>query len=650
MNKVINDSMNSESSTENVFEILRFFFARTKLSPNEANLAIAQLAAWIKLSVTEQISERHSFRTFRDEAAHGTAASFKTIEQSLTESSNEVWRLAFEGMNRNLESNYGIDPSLLHLLDSVYATFSTKSINWSQIAAPFNTDEIVYLPDEVISLAITLLELAPNEQVYGAFQSTLGMALKASQTNKMFLECESRSSLVACIAILADNLQIAFSDPISEPYFTDGGKLKLFDKTLLSTRFGARQARPIFDVFNRFTDKGNYSESSEVQHILAQTAKRAVVIVPNGLLFRTTSSEREFKKKLIESGCLKAVIALPAGLLNGSALPINLLVLDKTEKSENAFFIDASTQAFVEPRRERRSSRNRLINAAEILELFKLRTATTKSRFITRQECEESDYDLLVSKFFLSIEEENIEVTLSKSKTTPLSDLATIIRGQAVKAGTEPTRYQYCEVGAIDIWGSGLITGPLQKNVYIDVKEAYSDSFQSLVLEPGDLVLAVKGSVGIVGLVPDWMGMSTPKVPLIRMEDMADITDTEGVIASPLNWIVGQSYVIIRPHKEIVDKMTRKKSPGMAPEVLLMYLKSALAQTWIKSKAAGSTVPLLKTQYIQTLPVIVPSLENQELIKQRHEKLCKIEDQKNQLECDARELLDEPWPTEWISD
>ena len=170
------------------------------------------------------------------------------------------------------------------------------------------------------------------------------------------------------------------------------------------------------------------------------------------------------------------------------------------------------------------------------------------------------------------------------------------------------------------------------------------------MLAPVDLVLAVKGSVGIVGLVPEWMEMSTSKVPLIRMEDMSDVTDTDGVIASPLNWIVGQSYVIIRPHKEIVDKMTRKKSPGMAPEVLLMYLKSALAQTWIKSKAAGSTVPLLKTQYIQTLPVIVPSQENQELIKQRHKRLCEIEDQKNQLECDARELLDETWPTEWISE
>lgn len=650
MNKVINDSMNSVPSTENVFEVLRFFFARTKLSPNEANLAIAQLAAWIKLSVSEQISGRHSFKTFRDEAAHGAIVSFKAIEKSLTESSNEVWRFAFEGMNRNLESNYGIDPSLLHLLDSVYADFSQKQIPWSQIAASFNKDTHVSLPDEVTSLAVKLLNLQPTEQVYGAFQSTLSMALEASKTNPTFIECEVWSALTACIAILAENMQVAFSDPISEPSFTDGGKLRQFDKSLLSTRFGVRHDRPIFDVFNRFSDKGNFTESSEVQHILAQTVKRAVVIVPNGLLFRTTSSEREFKKKLMESGWLKAVIALPAGLLNGSTVPINLLVIDKTEKSENAFFIDASTQAFVEPRRERRSSRNRLINTSEILELFKLRTATTKSRFITLQECEESDYDLLVSKFFLSIEEENIEVTLAKSKTTPLSDLATIIRGQAVKVGTEPTRYKYCEVGAIDIWGSGLITGPLQKNVYIDVKEAYSDSFQSLVLEPGDLVLAVKGSVGIVGLVPEWMEMSTSKVPLIRMEDMSDVTDTDGVIASPLNWIVGQSYVIIRPHKEIVDKMTRKKSPGMAPEVLLMYLKSALAQTWIKSKAAGSTVPLLKTQYIQTLPVIVPSQENQELIKQRHKRLCEIEDQKNQLECDARELLDEPWPTEWISE
>ena len=80
-----------------------------------------------------------------------------------------------------------------------------------------------------------------------------------------------------------------------------------------------------------------------------------------------------------------------------------------------------------------------------------------------------------------------------------------------------------------------------------------------------------------------------------------------------------------------------------------MYLKSALAQTWIKSKAAGSTVPLLKTQYIQSLPVIVPSQKNQELIKQRHEKLCEIENEKLHLQVEAQKLLDEPWPTEWIN-
>jgi len=94
-------------------------------------------------------------------------------------------------------------------------------------------------------------------------------------------------------------------------------------------------------------------------------------------------------------------------------------------------------------------------------------------------------------------------------------------------------------------------------------------------VQPGDVLLSIKGTVGVVGLVPE-------DVP--REGDMAI-------------WAVGQSLVILRP----------KKSDGMDSISLYEYLTNGTVQKLIKSLASSSAIPVLTIKDLHTFPVSIPS-------------------------------------------
>lgn len=55
------------------------------------------------------------------------------------------------------------------------------------------------------------------------------------------------------------------------------------------------------------------------------------------------------------------------------------------------------------------------------------------------------------------------------------------------------------EVGAVDIGPDGIVREP-KKQIFVDDKDL--GTAEPLILKPRDIVLAVKGSVGIVGFIP----------------------------------------------------------------------------------------------------------------------------------------------------
>jgi hypothetical protein len=134
--------------------------------------------------------------------------------------------------------------------------------------------------------------------------------------------------------------------------------------------------------------------------------------------------------------------------------------------------------------------------------------------------------------------------------------------------------YTIFEASPGDIGQRGYLEQP-ERSFTVD-RATYTRAMNQRV-HPGDVLLSIKGTIGVVGLVPD-------HVP------------REGDTAI---WTAGQSLMILRP----------KKRGGMDPITLYEYLTDETVQEFIKSLAGGSVIQNLAMQDLKAFPVPIPARE-----------------------------------------
>jgi type I restriction enzyme M protein len=606
----------------------------TSLSSDEGVVAVTQLLAWLKLSDSEIIPVQY-------QAPHTGMRvgleQFEDAEDFFRKSPNDLWVTAFTGMSNRFRA---LDSYTIHeLVGRVSSLATTEKADYTVLAESLLSEWypnhlFSLIPNEVAELGMRILDIAPQDSVYCPFVGSLRFALAcADKVEKVFVELPHRDQFMASILVLVNaNIEVRFSDPILSPAYLDGRKLRQFDVSFACGAFNLKRQLPDFDVFGRFAGKMAFSDVVDAQHIISQSARRAVSVVASGLLSRNGIAERQFREEVVMSGLLRAVIALPDGLLTGTNIPVNLLVFDKKEHTDSIVFIDARSEQFFEPRKERRGSKNRLTGIESITELFSQPRDGVTSRIVSREECRNRDFDLSVGQYVISNELAVLQGGLDTGQHVPLERVTSlIIRGQSPPVGEDKIQLLFYEIGAADIGPDGIVRTP-KKEVFVDEKDLHG-AFSKQILRPGDIVMAVKGSVGTVGRV-EQDGLSDDwSIPMIRVLDGTDVTLSPSVVPAiaSTNWIVGQSYVLIRANEQI------------DPIVLFMYLRSKVAQSWIKSKATGTTVPNLQKQYIQSLPVILPSLEEQASIKARYSQIMEIVSNIENLQKQLEDLLDEDW-------
>lgn len=209
-----------------------------------------------------------------------------------------------------------------------------------------------------------------------------------------------------------ENHQVEWGDTIRNP------KLRIKEDTL--RHFDVVVANPPFsldkwgtataeaDTFGRFRrgippkTKGDYGFILHMIETLKPKTGRAVVVVPNGVLFRG-STEGKIRQKLIEENLLDAVIGLPEKLFFGTGIPAALLVFRKQKSDDSVLFIDAS-QEFVAA-----SNQNELdqTHIDQIVQTFTDRTTVDKYAYrATKTEIEANDYNLNIPRYVDTFEDE----------------------------------------------------------------------------------------------------------------------------------------------------------------------------------------------------------------------------------------------------
>jgi len=341
-----------------------------------------------------------------------------------------------------------------------------------------------------------------------------------------------------------------------------------------------------------------------VQYGLEAAQKSVLAIVPAGFLFRTAGLDQELKRWLVEQGYVRAVIKLPNKLMSWASSPNNLLLLDKTQKHESVIFLDASNEEVSE---RGLGSKEPQSFHLKVLQLLKKCDNENTCRIVTCEEIRENSYNLDVARYCVAYEAKKFEAFFEGKKTARLDEVVDIIRAQA----TGPSKggdIKIEELNPSNVGRDGYLGGAPR---IVNVDGALLGRIQRQKILSGDVVLAIKGSIGKVGLFPD-------------EPDSRD-------------FYAGQSFVILR---------LKKESPIFDPVVLYSYLSCSPVQALIDSKAAGVTVRSIKMDDLRSLPLVIEEKKVQEKVIESHSEMRNLFAQIDRIMKKINRLKDEAWGIE----
>lgn len=440
-------------------------------------------------------------------------------------------------------------------------------------AISFDNRELVF-PEEVCDLLVKLAGDISNQTVYLPWESKgqlTGRIIKKNARGMVETAWHtSMPSLVASLLAGGEQIQISYTDPLRNPYFTESGRLKGFATTLALLPFGANVPQGLvdLDLFGRFKEKTRSMTVLAVRHILAQTQGRAIVAAMNGLLF-SAGAERSLREDLLKQQQIEAVIAMPAGLLDVTAIPFSILILNTKKKCDTIRFVNADTLEFKEAVSRTKS---RMTNLDELVATILNTSNSEIARNVSTQEILANDAQLQVSRYVLAAAEQKIAKLLDSMPRQRLDDIATLVKPfPNVLAEDGLTVY---EVGAADLPDYGYIHTASKQILVESRTERMRDQF----LRSGDIVLIIKGNLGKVGIIKN-----------------APPPGENG-------WIAGQSAAVIR-----LDRSTMINPIG-----LFMLLRSEFGKGLVKTLASGSVIPFVQLRELKQLMIPIPSLEESE--------------------------------------
>lgn len=465
------------------------------------------------------------------------------------------------------------------------------------------------LPQELIDLLIGLADPEKGDSLYIPFDSALQLSLAAAKTGAQpYAELRVRTPLPYLANLLAGQpVTISASDPLRQPGYTDGPKLRRFTHSISFAPLGERVPIEVVerDLYHRFPERVSAGHVLAVCHVMAQTEARAVILSANSLLFGT-AAERALRMDLVQHS-LRAVIALPPAILFGSAIPLSILVLDRRPSAADSdvLFVDGNDERF---HKRDGKGRTTLQGWRELLRA--VQTGDDPAAFrVTRDEIKANDYQLMVARYARSAAIDAVEAALRQGEVRALEALVEFIRpvpvipsGSETEAGVE-----VLEVGAGDLIEHDYIRQPTKTVRLATLKNT---------LQPLDILISVKGSVGKVGLV-------SPS------------------ITEP--WVAGQTCLALRLKDASWDRGQH------SPRSLFLFLRSPLGKACLQRIVSGAAVPLIQLRELRKLPVVMPTAEQAQTADLIFQEVVDIQREIDALRARQENLAGECWPLPPVS-
>jgi len=353
------------------------------------------------------------------------------------------------------------------------------------------------------------------------------------------------------------------------------------------------------------------AENVTLAYALECVQGRAIVATTDGEMFRMVGIEPIIRRNLIDSGRLRAVMGIPAGLaFSNTSIRTNLVLLSDRSADEIrdvVWFADLGHDAVAVRGRRGRLEVREGVRWSDILTQSSI-TDAGLARDVPRAEIVANNFVLLTDRYLNTGPRDRIDQLLAKSEVVHLEDVAELIRPMSLSRD-DVGDYTLRESAPSDISERGFLNEP-SRTVQVD-RAKYVKGYNQQ-LRSGDLVLAVKGSVGVIGLVPE-------HVP----------GDGKSEI-----WTVGQSMMILRP----------KKRSGISPLALYEYLSNDTVQAFVRSLAGGAAIQSLSIKDIKNIPIPVPNPETVDRIEAAFVERMAIFDKIDGLKKQLEEVRSTEWP------
>ena len=348
-----------------------------------------------------------------------------------------------------------------------------------------------------------------------------------------------------------------------------------------------------FDAGFTFPPLDKDMQEQIIENLVYSITGRFCVIVSLGFTFRLGNTAK-IRNEVLDTRRLQAVAELPTGFLPNSGISCAALFFaPKTDFQDSVMFINLSGGEFRD--RERSSRMFTVLNnpAVEILKSGLAGTEYELCKKVSYSEIESGGNVITPSRYVLSAEVQSSQEQILKGSTR-LSEIVDFVRVQVGRKENEGEIYY--EVTAGDINPAGLVEQP-ERAIHLSKDNPALKS----QLRQNDLIFAIKGSVGKVGLIT----------------------------GTPNNWVVNQSFVILR-----------LKNKDWPVEFVFRQLKSNAMKNYIQSKTTGSVIPSLTMAELRELPLIAPTPHLVEKQKFRHERQIKLVKQIRELQKELAEFND----------
>ena len=477
---------------------------------------------------------------------------------------------------------------------------------WINIYTYNNRSGVYFIPKEISDLLVAIANINNDEDICIEWDFGAQLGVRAYQyTSKVVIENPLRSCMPLFIDILSEsNISFEFCDPIINPCRASDGKLYRYDVTLSLPPFGLKgdvyKKAAEEDWFNRFPEKTNQGTILAIRHLLSTTKRIGIIAVQDSILF-SPGVGRNFREDLINQGVVNTVISMPNYLLPHTNIGFSILILTPSKANDAVKFVDLrNSTAFA------KNANGRFKVLTNLDKILSLVLENNKSKYaidIPNTEILSSGCNLSPGKYVLDSDMESIHEFLDNENTSTLGKHIEIIRPRVHRKGVD-SGLDVLEIGAADIPDRGYIDQPVKSTLLL-LDKVILNNFA----KHNDIVVIAKGSTGKVGIVPS-------NVPAPGKD----------------GWILGQSAIILRVISDEID-----------PNSLLVYLRSEIGQSLLKSITSGSTIPFIKLSDLKELRIIIPDVKTNEKISKKLKKEEDISQQIKELQEQQLALTDNIW-------